>query len=177
MSPSKPENMTRPLPAAPAIAPYAEGDAVGVRALILGIQQGEFGFPITWADQPDLHDIAGWYRRGAGEFWVAKDGAGGVVGTIGLRDIGDGMGALRKMFVARDWRGPGHRVALSLVETLLAHARRAGLRSIVLGTTEAFRAAHRFYEKNGFRRVAGDTLPESFPRMSGDTRFYRRELE
>lgn len=159
-----------------AISPYTARDLGGVRDLILGIQRGEFGFPITWDDQPDLHDIAGWYRAGAGEFWVARDQAGQVVGTIGLRDIGGGIGALRKMFVAKDWRGSERAVALTLVETLLAHARARGLATILLGTTEAFRAAHRFYEKCGFRRVDGATLPHAFPRMSGDTRFYRRDL-
>jgi len=158
------------------IVPYADGDLAGVKDCILEIQQREFGFPITWEDQPDLHDIAGWYRAGAGDFWVAKDEAGRVIGMIGLRDIGGGTGALRKMFVAKEWRGPERRVALSLVETLLAHARKAGLRTILLGTTEAFRAAHRFYEKSGFRRVEAATLPANFPRMSGDTRFYRRDL-
>lgn len=158
------------------IVPYADGDLAGVKACILTIQQREFGFPITWEDQPDLHDIAGWYRTGAGDFWVAKDETGGIVGMIGLRDIGGGTGALRKMFVAKEWRGTERGVALSLVETLLAHARTQGLRTILLGTTEAFRAAHRFYEKSGFHRVEAETLPASFPRMSGDTRFYRREL-
>jgi N-acetylglutamate synthase-like GNAT family acetyltransferase len=159
-----------------AIRPFAAGDVVGVRDLILGIQQGEYGFPITWEDQRDLHDIAGWYRAGAGEFWVVEDEAGRIVGTVGLRDIGGGAGALRKMFVAKDWRGAERAVALALVEGLLAHARAHGLETILLGTTEAFRAAHRFYEKCGFHRVDGATLPDAFPRMSGDTRFYRRDL-
>ncbi len=158
------------------VLPFTAGDIAGVRDLILGIQQGEFGFPITWEDQPDLHDIAGWYRHGAGEFWVAKDAGGRIVGTVGLRDIGGGAGALRKMFVAARWRGSERGVAFSLVETLLAHARARGFATILLGTTEAFRAAHRFYEKCGFRRVDGATLPDAFPRMSGDTRFYRRDL-
>jgi N-acetylglutamate synthase-like GNAT family acetyltransferase len=159
-----------------AILPYAARDLAGVRQCILEIQQREFGFPITWEDQPDLDDIAGWYRAGAGEFWVAKDERGRVVGTIGLRDIGGGIGALRKMFVAKDWRGEERGVAHQLVEVLIAHARAAGLRSILLGTTEAFRAAHRFYEKSGFRRVEPSTIPAAFPRMSGDRRFYRRDL-
>ena len=159
-----------------AIVPYADGDAAGVRDLILGIQQNEFGLPITWEDQPDLHDIAGWYWAGAGGFWVAKDQAGRVVGTIGLRDIGGGVGALRKMFAAREWRGPERRVAPALLDALLAHASAAGIKAILLGTTEAFRAAHRFYEKNGFRQVPASAVPDAFPRMSGDTRFYRRDL-
>lgn len=158
-----------------AIVPYADGDVAGVRDLILGIQRGEFGGAITWEDQPDLHDIPGWYRVGAGEFWVAKDEAGRVIGTISLRDIGGGAGALRKMFVAKRWRGTGG-VAQRLLETLLAHARARGMRTVLLGTTEAFRAAHRFYEKNGFRQVASASMPEAFPRMSGDTRFYRLDL-
>ena len=159
-----------------AVLPYAARDLAGVKELILDIQQREFRFPITWEDQPDLHDIAGWYRVGAGEFWVAKDERGRVVGMIGLRDIGGGIGALRKMFVAKAWRGDERGVARQLVEALLAHARAAGLRTILLGTTEAFRAAHRFYEKTGFRRVEPATIPAPFPRMSGDTRFYRRDL-
>lgn len=174
--PTKIGNGPPPPRSAALIAPYADGDTAGVKELILGIQQGEFGFAITWEEQPDLHDIAGWYRRGAGEFWVAKDAAGVVVGTVGLRDIGDRTGALRKMFAAKAWRGPERGVASSLVETLLAHAQAREFETILLGTTEAFRAAHRFYEKCGFRRVDGATLPKAFPRMSGDTRFYRHDL-
>jgi N-acetylglutamate synthase-like GNAT family acetyltransferase len=159
-----------------AIARYADGDSAGVRDLILGIQQGEFGIAISWEDQPDLHDIPAFYRAGSGEFWVAKDEAGRIVGTIGLRDVGGDAGALRKMFVAQELRGRGRSVAQRLLETLVAHARAAGMQSILLGTTEAFRAAHRFYEKNGFRQVAPASLPATFPRMKGDTRFYRRDL-
>jgi N-acetylglutamate synthase-like GNAT family acetyltransferase len=159
-----------------AIVRFVGGDVAGVRDLILGIQQREFGFSITWEDQPDLHDIAGWYRIGAGDFWVAKDEAGRIIGTIGLRDIGGGAGALRKMFVDKGWRGGERGVARQLVEFLIAHAQGKGLRTILLGTNEAFRAAHRFYEKQGFRPVESATLPAAFPRMSGDTRFYRRDL-
>jgi RimJ/RimL family protein N-acetyltransferase len=52
-----------------------------------------------------------------------------------------------------------------------------GLRELYLGTTEKFLAAHRFYEKNGFGRVGLESLPEAFPRMFLDTRFYRRTLQ
>ena len=49
-------------------------------------------------------------------------------------------------------------------------------RPILLGTTEQFQAAHRFYEKHGFTPVPQDDLPPHFPRMRLDTRFYRRHL-
>jgi GNAT superfamily N-acetyltransferase len=164
----------------PTIEPGRAADTNGLRALIVGIQHDEFGFDITWDDQPDLHDIDGFYRSGHGQFWVARDGDGTVVGSIGLRDCGEGLGALRKMFVAPTHRGrgpdAGPPVAQRLLDTLLAHARRTGFTAILLGTTERFEAAHRFYEKHGFARVDAATLPPTFPRMALDTRFYRLDL-
>jgi N-acetylglutamate synthase-like GNAT family acetyltransferase len=151
-------------------APYREG----VAEHILAIQRNEFGFEVTYDDQPDLKTIESFYQSGAGGFWLALEGER-VVGTIGLRDIG-GAGALRKMFVAFDRRGPEHRVAQRLLDTLLAHARAQSLSAVWLGTTEKFRAAHRFYEKNGFERIEPEMLPETFPRMRVDTRFYRLGL-
>src|SRR5690348_12252411 len=81
------------------IVPFDSAHTDGVAALILSIQQAEFAIPITLADQPDLLDVAGFYQRGDGQFWVALD-KDLVVGTIGLLDIGNREGALRKMFVA-----------------------------------------------------------------------------
>jgi hypothetical protein len=37
------------------------------------------------------------------------------------------------------------------------------------------KAAHRFYEKNGFVEIAKEQLPESFPLMRVDNRFFKRE--
>lgn len=171
----------RPVTAA-TIEPSRTDDTDGLRALIVGIQHDEFGFDITWDDQPDLHEIDGFYRAGHGQFWVARDNAGTVIGSIGLRDCGDGLAALRKMFVAPAHRGRpagaggGAPVARRLLDTLLAHARETGFTTVLLGTTERFEAAHRFYEKHGFTLVDAATLPSAFPRMALDTRFYRLDL-
>jgi len=154
---------------------HAPGDEPAVRDLVVPIQREEFGIAITYAEQPDLADVDGFYRRGAGEFWVAETG-GAIVGTIALVDIGAGRGALRKMFVARDCRGPGLGIARRLLDTLLAHARDHGLAEIWLGTTDRFLSAHRFYEKSGFERVTEAALPAGFPRMAVDTVFYRLAL-
>ena len=48
---------------------------------------------------------------------------------------------------------------------------------LLLGTTSAYHAAHRFYEKSGFALVDPDDLPERFPRVEVDSRFYRMALE
>ena len=48
--------------------------------------------------------------------------------------------------------------------------------AVYLGTTAKFLAAHRFYEKNGFREIAREALPDSFPVMAVDTKFYTLAL-
>lgn len=80
------------------------------------------------------------------------------------------------MFVNDAWRGKDKGVAQRLLDTLLAWARDHDVRAILLGTTSKYLAAHRFYEKNGFEEVAKETLPEAFPIMAVDSKFYRRQL-
>ena len=154
---------------------FRPGDEGEIVDLILSIQREEFGMAISLQDQPDLLSIAEFYQTGAGGFWVAR-ASGRIVGTIALKDIGGSAGALRKMFVAEAHRGAAG-VAARLLEQLLASARSSGVRRIYLGTAAVLTAAHRFYEKNGFVRLAPDELPASFPRMAVDTIFYTIELE
>lgn len=157
------------------IVPFSRNHQTGVIDLILAIQQGEFEFTISVEEQPDLLDIPGFYQQGRGGFWVALADRE-VVGTIGLRDIGNQQGALRKMFVKASHRGKEQGVASRLLEELISSARSTGVRDVFLGTTEKFVAAHRFYEKNGFVQIRPDALPVAFPRMALDTRFYRRAV-
>lgn len=152
--------------------PRYQADVV---ALILPIQNQEFAIPITAEQQPDLSDIPQFYQRGMGDFWLALAGDQ-VVGCIGLKDIGQQQAALRKMFVAQGFRGKEHGVANALLNTLLGHACQRKLTDIFLGTTDKFLAAHRFYEKNGFREVAVNTLPATFPVMKVDSKFYQLSL-
>lgn len=160
------------------LVPFSPAYRQGVIDLILPIQQQEFGIPITAAEQPDLDDIPGFYQTGKGGFWLALDERR-VVGTIGLKEIECDQAALRKMFVADDYRGASRGdnqgVAARLLQHLLGEARQNGIETVWLGTTSAFVAAHRFYEKHGFERVDETRLPASFPRMAVDTRFYRRQ--
>lgn len=157
-----------------AVEPFRPELRDAVIELIVGIQRDEFAIPITAADQPDLQEIGSFYQTGYGNFWVARCG-GEVVGTIALLDIGAGQGALRKMFVRPDHRGPGG-AAEPLLDALLRWSARRPLREIFLGTTSKFVAAHRFYEKHGFTEIAKSQLPGRFPVMDVDTKFYHRRL-
>ena len=154
------------------IETYTNSDKKDVADLILQIQNAEFGIPITLAMQPDLDDIPGFYQTNSGNFWVAKMDDK-ITGTISLLDIGDRKGALRKMFVDKDYRGKQFGVGQQLLNKLIEWAKQKGFTEIFLGTTEKFIAAQRFYEKNGFKEMAKKELPKTFPVMEVDIKFYR----
>ena len=154
------------------IEQFTPAYAQAVGELISTIQREEFEIPITLAQQPDLADIAGYYQKGVGNFWVATNNSH-IVGTISLLDIGDGQVALRKMFVHPDYRGATFGTAHKLLSTAFQWCCERGVKEIYLGTTAQFLAAHRFYRKNGFVEVAKASLPATFPVMSVDTMFFR----
>lgn len=148
----------------------------GIIDLILPIQQQEFQIPITIADQPDLNDIPNIYQTGRGNFWVATiDGT--IVGSIALIDIGDNRAALRKMFVATDYRGKPWSTGRLLLDELLKWAAEKGITEILLGTATKLIGAQRFYEKNGFEEIEKSALPASFPIMAVDGKFYKYTLQ
>lgn len=164
------------------IVTWAPADRDEVVDLIVSIQQGEFHLPITADDQPDLADVDAGYLATGGEFLVARAPTSDrttvvrdpVVGTIAAIVVEPNTVAVRKMFVHRDHRGDG--LATRLMDELVAWARRAGYRTMLLGTTDRMTAAHRFYEKQGFTRLAAEQLPAEFPRMAVDSVFFRRDL-
>ena len=157
------------------IQPFSEEYLSGVVDVILPIQQSEFDIPITLDAQPDLLDIPAFYQKENGNFWVALNGSQ-VVGTIALIDIGNREGALRKMFVKSDYRGAAFGVAQELLKVLINWCKQKNFSVIYLGTTPKFLAAHRFYEKNAFTEIKKNDLPDSFPVMTVDTKFYKYSL-
>jgi N-acetylglutamate synthase-like GNAT family acetyltransferase len=158
------------------IQPYSARFQEQVVALILHIQQVESGVPITLEDQPDLLRIENFYQQGRGQFWVALNEQEAVVGTIALLDNGHEFATIRKMFVRADYRGRETQTASRLYDTLEAEARAQGFQSLWLGTRDQLVAAAHFYVKKGFALVEKAQLPEGFPRMAVDNRFYRKFL-
>jgi len=157
------------------VRPFEAHDQDQVVRLVLSIQNEEFGIPVTAAEQPDLRDVQVHYLDPGGNFWVAVSGAD-VVGTIGVLKIGHGDLALRKMFVAPEYRGRAHGVGALLLDAATSWARNLGFRRMLLGTVDQFQAAQRFYQRNGFTVIARGDLPEHFPRMRLDTVFYQLVL-
>ncbi len=153
------------------VVEYDERYHEQVVALVSPIQQIEFNVPISVEEQPDLMDISGTFKKGDGNFWICIcDGE--LVGCVGLVDIGEQSVALKKMFVRADMRGKG----IGVSAALLNHAKQwcfdKRIKTIYLGSVDQMKAAHRFYEKNGFTEIAVDKLPASFPIVNVDTKFY-----
>ncbi|RDZ13435.1 GNAT family N-acetyltransferase [Priestia megaterium] len=153
------------------IQPYTSKYQQQVVDLILHIQQQEYQIPITEKDQPDLFEIENFYQQGNGNFWVAVCNEK-VVGSVALIDIGSRQVALWKMFVAKSYRGAAFKTAHRLLHTAIASAKEQEVERIYLGTTLQYRAAHRFYEKNGFQAIEKEKLPVNFPVMNVDKKFY-----
>nr|WP_121272604.1 GNAT family N-acetyltransferase [Pedobacter schmidteae] len=143
--------------------------------LILPIQQIEFNVPVTLNDQPDLLDIESNYHKDGGNFWGARYGEE-LVGTIAMINTGHRASALRKMFVKKEFRGKEYGIAQRLLDTYIQFCRDNEITDIYLGTVDLLKAAHRFYEKNGFEKIAADILPSYFPRMKADNIFYHLQV-
>lgn len=139
--------------------------------MILNIQQKEFNVPITIEDQPDLKQIESFYTEAGGNFWGAFiDGQ--LVGSIALVKFDERAGAVRKMFVKKEFRGKELNIAQELLEVLILFCRKNGIDAIYLGTVNILKAAIRFYERNHFVQIEKENLPVHFPLMNADNVFY-----
>ena len=160
----------------PLIKDLHKQDSPRIIDLILPIQQIEFNVPITLEGQPDLLDIERYYYEDGGRFWGAVVNEQ-LVGTIALIVADGNIGVIRKMFVAKDFRGKDIGTATILLQALIDHCRETGIHDLYLGTVDLLKAALRFYERNGFTQIAADALPAAFPRMKPDNMFYHLHLD
>ncbi|RIV36039.1 GNAT family N-acetyltransferase [Micromonospora radicis] len=85
-------------------------------------------------------------------FLVARDPAGTAVGCGGLRHLTPGTAEIKRMYVTPTARGTG--VATAILRALEEAARDTGVRTLLLETGTAQPDAMRFYEREGYRRIA-----------------------
>lgn len=131
-----------------AILPFQPSHVDGFRSLVCETLR-EFGFEPDPDLDSDLDDPAATYSA----LWIALDGDA-VVGSVALRDLGDGAVELKRMYLRSDQRGRG--LGKQLLELALDWARANKMRVVRLDTSERMVAAQRLYEANGFERVPGD---------------------
>ena len=128
---------------------FAPADQDAVRALVLAGLVDHWG-TLDPTRNPDLDDIAGWYRPLNG-YSVVAEIEGEVVGTGTMHQVDEQTGVLVRMSVSRDHRGKG--LGKALVRALSDAARERGYRRLVCETTDSWQDAINLYLATGFAIV------------------------
>ena len=98
----------------------------------------------------ELAALPGKYARPKGRLLIAYHDEQ-PAGCVALRDLGEGICEMKRMFVPMARRG--HGIGRALAVDIIAEARAAGYRRMRLDTSKRQREAMRLYERAGFRRV------------------------
>ena len=98
----------------------------------------------------ELAALPGKYAPPKGSLLIAHH-AGRPAGCVALRDLGDRICEMKRMFIPTELRGLG--IGRALADQIIADARTAGYRLMRLDTSRRQSEAMRLYERSGFRRI------------------------
>ena len=138
------------------LRPATNDDRIAIERLVFAALAEHGLKPDPSGTDADLRDIQASYFAGGGAFDLLVDGAGQIVGSVGLCRVSDSTCELRKMYLAPGVRGGGR--GRRLLEHALARASELGFRRVVLETASVLRAAIALYERYGFQRYAAPHL-------------------
>jgi len=100
--------------------------------------------------EAELAGLPGKYAPPQGRLLIAYRG-GQPAGCVALRELGDGVAEMKRMFVPTEYRGLG--IGRALADRVIADARKAGYRRMRLDTSRRQKEAIALYESAGFRRI------------------------
>ncbi|CAO3621722.1 unnamed protein product [Cunninghamella echinulata] len=112
--------------------------------------------------QEELKALNTYFKKNHSQFWVIFEDKTltNLIGCIGLKVI-DYIGIVKKMYIKKDYRGKRMGVSTLLMNTILQHALKCQLSYLCLGTNDELISAKRFYEKNDWKKINRDDLPEN----------------
>lgn len=133
-----------------------------LNAILIPLTPREFQFQLTAEQMADPSITV----------FIARDDGGQAVAMGALKDHGDGLGEVKRMYTRPVVRGKG--VGSAILKRIEALAAEKRLARLVLETGEApdYEAAYRVYERGGFA-VCGAVL--DYP-DSGYSRFYEKKI-
>lgn len=126
-------------------------DLAAVRTLFQEYVE-DLDFELDFQDfDAELDDFPGKYGPPSGVLLLAKL-HDKPVGAVGLRDLGDGICEMKRLFLRPAARGTG--LGVRLVDAIIAQGRRLGYRAMRLDTvTDAQPQAIRIYLARGFQEI------------------------
>lgn len=147
------------------IRPFQGRDATAVRSIFIRVNQelaptelyDEFEKYIALSLKEEICRIPEYYGSGPGRgFWVVEGMPhGAIVGFFGLEPAGNGVAELRRMYVSPEMRRRG--LARSMLAEAEHQCRSAGLRRLVLSTSELQQAALSLYRGAGYQLLKEET--------------------
>jgi GNAT superfamily N-acetyltransferase len=148
-----------------------DSDAEGLIALICGCWSEYPGCVLDVDGEcPELRQIATYFGRMGGQFWVAEQ-EGRIVGSAGCLPTGNTLiWQLRRLYVAPSVRRKGLGTALTRLAE--GHAKDRGARYAEFWSDTRFTDAHRLYEQLGYERASGTRL---LPDISRSYEYYFRK--
>lgn len=130
-------------------------------------------YAFIWAPEtefPDLFSFDAHYGPPAGAFWVVRDDAGRLVGSIGIERVDTTTAEIHRLYLDAHLRGRG--IGRALLETALAWCRANAVTRLVLWSDTRFEDSHRLYRRMGFAQLGERTVPEDI-NASREYRFER----
>jgi len=98
----------------------------------------------------ELATLPGAYAPPAGRLLLARSGTD-IAGCVGLRPLDADRGEMKRLYLRPHFRGTG--LGRRLAEAVIAEARAAGYRSVVLDSLASMSEARALYDRLGFRAI------------------------
>jgi len=129
----------------------SEQEIARVRELFIEYADS-LGVDLCFQDfEQELAALPGKYVPPEGIILIATEGEE-IAGCVALRELADGIGEMKRLYLRPAFRGKGAGRALALA--IIAEARRIGYRGLRLDTLPSMDEARKLYRSLGFREIA-----------------------